>query len=238
MSEFNRQLSALPRKEVDFSRLERKSKGLEEVYTLLQTRLKQAEIQQGVTDPSVQVVDTAIAPLRPSSPRKALNLLQGMFGGLLLGCMGAFLREYADKSVRSRHDVVAATGFPVLGLIPQIRQPSGRIALVTTGGKYVTPWRAETAKLSPPPPPPSKRPLYTFLTADEDEAAPTPARAPASPPQEELRPVLRMSTAGVALERHHRGKGVAAARGACGSARAPGAAEPRGVARLDAPMTR
>jgi Uncharacterized protein involved in exopolysaccharide biosynthesis len=108
LSDFKRELSTLPRKEVDFSRLERKTKGLEDVYTLLQTRLKQAEIQQGVTDPSVQVVDSAVTPLRPSRPRPGLNLLQGLLGGLLVGCIGAFLREYGDKSIRSRQDIMAA----------------------------------------------------------------------------------------------------------------------------------
>jgi uncharacterized protein involved in exopolysaccharide biosynthesis len=73
LSDFKRELSTLPRKEVDFSRLERKTKGLEDVYTLLQTRLKEAEIQQGVTDPRVAVVDSAVTPLRPSRPRPAVS---------------------------------------------------------------------------------------------------------------------------------------------------------------------
>jgi len=202
LSDFKRELSTLPRKEVDFSRLERKTKGLEDVYTLLQTRLKEAEIQQGVTDPSVAVVDSAVTPLRPSRPRPALNLLQGLLGGLLVGCIGAFLREYGDKSIRSRQDIMAATGLPVLGLIPQIRRPSGRIALVTSGARYVSPWRAESPALpppaSPPPPPPSttgSRPRYTFfdLAADEEQPARPEPPPPPPPPAEDLRPILRVS---------------------------------------------
>lgn len=205
LSVFKRELTALPRKEVDFSRLERKTKGLEDVYTLLQTRLKQAEIQEGVTDPSVQVVDSAVTPLRPSSPRRGLNLLQGLLGGLLLGCIGAFLREYGDKSIRSRQDITSATGLPVLGLIPEIRRPSGRIALVTGGGRYVTPWRTSAPALPPTPPEPptppaapppraGARPRYTFfdlVSEEERPTAPTPAQAPLSP--DDLRPILRVS---------------------------------------------
>jgi capsular exopolysaccharide synthesis family protein len=195
LSDFNRQIAALPRKEVNYSRLDRKSKGLEEVYTLLQTRLKQAEIQQGVTDPSVQVVDTAIAPLKPSLPKRGLNLLQGVLGGLLLGVVGAFFREFADKSLRSRQDVAAATGLPVLGLIPRIRQPSGRIALVTTGGQYVTPSRTESARMPAPlpAPPPRIKPRYTFLDTAEEQDDERLVPAPAAPSEAERRPVLRVA---------------------------------------------
>jgi capsular exopolysaccharide synthesis family protein len=198
LADFKRELSALPRKEVDFSRLERKSKGLEDVYTLLQTRLKQAEIQEGVTDPSVQVVDSAVTPLRPALPRRKLNLLQGLLGGLLLGCVGAFLREYGDKSIRSRHDIVTATGLPVLGLIPEIRRPSGRIALVTSGARYVAPWLARAPALPPAPPAPptaqrGSRARYTFFDLCTEEPQPAPSEPPASPAPEDLRPVLRVS---------------------------------------------
>jgi polysaccharide biosynthesis transport protein len=199
LSEFKRELSTLPRKQVDYARLERKSKSLEDVYTLLETRLKQAEIQEGVTDPSVQVVDSAVTPVRPARPRRRLNLLQGILGGLLLGCIGAFLREYGDKSIRSRYDITAATGLPVLGLIPEIRRPSGRIALVTGGGRYVTPWRTASPALSPAPPPPPPGPTagsrarYTFFNlVDDAEPASAPELAP-PPAPEELRPILRVS---------------------------------------------
>ena len=196
---FKRELGTLPRKQVNFTRLERKSKGLEDVYTLLQTRLKEAEIQQGVTDPSVQVVDSAVTPQRPSLPRPGLNMLEGLLGGLVLGCLGAFLREYGDKSIRSRNDILIATGLPVLGLIPEIRQPSGRIALVISGARYVTPWRATAPSLPAPPPPPPPKPgprtRYTFFNVLGDDAeGPEPPPPPTPPPSlEDLRPILRVA---------------------------------------------
>ncbi|MBA3344279.1 MAG: hypothetical protein H0T44_03100, partial [Gemmatimonadales bacterium] len=65
---FGGALNALPRKEVRTARLEREVTVRQELYTLLQTRLKEAEITQAMEDPSVRVVDPAVVPERPVRP--------------------------------------------------------------------------------------------------------------------------------------------------------------------------
>ncbi len=128
---FGRELSAIPRRHLEYARLERNVTSLESVYNLLQTRLNEAEIAEAVTDASVQVVDSALIPSAPSSPRPLVNLAAGVAVGLMLGVGLACIREYRDGSVHSRRDVVVATGVPVIGLIPRIPKARGRIALIT-----------------------------------------------------------------------------------------------------------
>jgi succinoglycan biosynthesis transport protein ExoP len=117
---FGQQLSRIPTTELGLARLERKPKVLQEIYTLLQTRLQEAEIAQASEDPSVRRVDAAIPTYMPIRPRRTRNLFGGLSLGLMLGAAAGLLREARDKSVRSRADVLHATGMPVLGLIPQI----------------------------------------------------------------------------------------------------------------------
>ena len=74
---FGQQLSQLPRKELRYIQLDRQPKVLAEMYSLLQTRLKEAEIAQAIDNPSVQVVDHAVAPLEAVSPKKALLVAAG-----------------------------------------------------------------------------------------------------------------------------------------------------------------
>jgi tyrosine-protein kinase Etk/Wzc len=161
---FGRQLGEVPRRELEFARLQRQPKVLEEMYALLQTRLKEAEIAQAVEDASVQVVDPAVRPLRPVSPKKTLLVIAGLIVGLMLGFAIAFLREYLDKSVHTRSDVADATGLPVLGLIPRIPKPGKRIALISER-KVAQPDQSASA----PAPYRSNgtgaasRPRYTFL---------------------------------------------------------------------------
>jgi capsular exopolysaccharide synthesis family protein len=176
---FGNQLARVPRRELEFARLQRQPKVLEEMYALLQTRLKEAEIAQAVDDPSVQIVDRAVRPLMPVSPRKRLLAMAGLMAGLMAGAAVAFLREYLDKSVHTRGDVMDATGLPVLGLIPRIPKSGKRVALITQRRGV----EAEAAAAASPPPkakrePPAQpnRRLYTFL--GQEPVTPEPEQRP------------------------------------------------------------
>jgi polysaccharide biosynthesis transport protein len=171
---FGQQLSEVPRRELEFARLQRQPKVLEEMYSLLQTRLKEAEIAQAVEDPSVQVVDYAVRPLMPVSPRKTLLVIGGLMAGLMIGFAGAFLREYMDKSVHTRSDITAATGLPVLGLIPRIPRSGKRMALISER-KVAQPDQPSTPTIAPRlvRGPSGSRVRYTFLqdgAANGDQA--------------------------------------------------------------------
>jgi len=164
---FDRQLQSLPRKQVEFARLDRKAKGFEEVYDLLQTRLKEAQIAEAAGDATVEVVDTAVAPLEPSRPRPQLNLLGGLVTGLLLGLAAAFARERLDRSVHTRNDVRSMTGLSVLGLIPHVPNGRGRIALITQERKPIK----ASQRVAPASAPGSRTSPYTFLSEGKPGAS-------------------------------------------------------------------
>lgn len=122
LARFGRELERIPGKEIQQLRLQRQRQVLEEIYTLLQTRLQEARIAQAVEDPTVRVVDPAVLPPGPVKPRKALNLALALVLGGLLGVGVAFGREHFDDTVHTKEDVqLAGGGAPVLGIIPRIR---------------------------------------------------------------------------------------------------------------------
>jgi len=67
----------------------------------------------------VRIIDQAVRPRSPISPKKRLNLIFGFMMGLGLGIGVAFLREYMDTSVRRVEDLEALE-LSVLGAIPKI----------------------------------------------------------------------------------------------------------------------
>ena len=78
---------------------------------------------QGLRTSIVRIVDKADVPLRPSSPRKKLNMLAALLLGLFGGVGLAFLFEHLDNSVKSQMDVEKATGGVVtLGVVPTFSQ--------------------------------------------------------------------------------------------------------------------
>jgi capsular exopolysaccharide synthesis family protein len=123
---FGRALDSLPRKEMNTARLGRDARLLQEMYALVQTRLKEAEITQGTQDPTVRLVDPAVAAGRPLRPRPVLNIALSLVLGAILGLCVALGREMVDRSVRSRADVIQAAGLPVLGAIPRVEPPLAR----------------------------------------------------------------------------------------------------------------
>lgn len=121
LSQFGAQLEELPANEVEFARLSRRPKVLGEMYALLQTRLKEAEIAQATDDGTVRVVDQARLPTSPvKSYWWMLMVSASTLMGLVVGVTVGFGREYLDKSVHTRGDVQAVIGVPVLGLIPKM----------------------------------------------------------------------------------------------------------------------
>jgi capsular exopolysaccharide synthesis family protein len=127
---FSSGLETVPQQQVAYARLLREQQLLEEVYTLLQTRLKEAEIREVEDLSDVRIIDAALVPERPVSPRPALNLLLALFVGLTLGVGAAVTRAVLDPRVRTREDaMLAGAGLPVLGMIPHLQEDLNGLAL-------------------------------------------------------------------------------------------------------------
>lgn len=119
-------LQQIPEVQVRYARLRRQVDLDGQLYTLLQTRLKESQISEAMEIANIQVVDPAMVPTTPLGGRRLMNILFGTASGLLLGLLVAFAREASDTRVRSREDVLRLTALPVLAAIPRIPAPNGR----------------------------------------------------------------------------------------------------------------
>jgi capsular exopolysaccharide synthesis family protein len=74
--------------------------------------------------PSVEarIIQPAVAPVGPSSPKKQLDILAGLLLGILVGIIVMALREILETRVQTEADAAEITGAPILGSVLRDRR--------------------------------------------------------------------------------------------------------------------
>lgn len=119
-----RELRQIPVRSHTEARLSRERNQAENLFTSLETSRQQARLAEASAIPDVRIVDSAVAPARPSKNSAPVIVLFGLAGGLGLGLGLALLLDRLDKRFRYPEQVSRGLGLPILGTVPQIK--SGR----------------------------------------------------------------------------------------------------------------
>jgi capsular exopolysaccharide synthesis family protein len=104
-----------------------------EMYEVLLKKLKQADIQAGVADLDLQVLEAAKRPGAPIEPRKARNLAVAALLGMCLALALAYVVDLLDRSVGSPEEVARALGLPTLGVVGRFESRGRASSLVAEG---------------------------------------------------------------------------------------------------------
>lgn len=99
----------------DIAVLTREVENAQRVYDLAMQRFSQTSMEGQANQTDVAVLNVAVPPLKPSSPRVFLNAVLSLFLGTLLGLGFALLVEMVDRRIRTADDVSVIAGLPVLG---------------------------------------------------------------------------------------------------------------------------
>lgn len=120
LTRFGTDLARIPGKELQFARLERRTNLLTDLYSTLSQQLMQAEVSEAVEDPTARVIEPAVLPGVPVSPKPRRNAIFAAFLGLIAGVGLAFVREQLDYTIRADEDLDQVLGTPVLSRVPRI----------------------------------------------------------------------------------------------------------------------
>ena len=96
------------------------------LVTLRATYAALLSFASGNATNQLSVIEPAVAPTSPVSPRPLLNVILAALLGLMVAATIAFVFEYLDDGVKSAEDVESAAGLPTLGTIMQIKGDKGR----------------------------------------------------------------------------------------------------------------
>lgn len=101
------------------------------LYDGLLQRFKEVGVAGGVGENLISIVDRAEPPASPYSPRLLLNMLAGLFLGLLLGVGYAFGREFVDDKIETPDDLEQKLGLRALGVIPKFGKNDRFVKLIS-----------------------------------------------------------------------------------------------------------
>ncbi len=113
-----REINKLPAREISLVRLERARRINDELYAALMRAKNEAQIEAASQIANIDVVDSAVTPLKPVRPRKTDNGIIALVVSLLLGVVLAFFLEYLDNTVKTEDEVRKLLGIPIIGIIP------------------------------------------------------------------------------------------------------------------------
>lgn len=132
------QAGGVSEQNIDLDALERDAKVNSNLLDALLNRAKETIGRGEIEQPDARLLSPAAPPERPSFPPKALIVLLGTAGGLILGALLALLRDNIDRSFRRADEVEQATGLPVLAMVPDVKSANSPVLeiLRTPGSTY------------------------------------------------------------------------------------------------------
>lgn len=117
------ELRKIPQRTIEEQRRTRNVAVAQTIFQDLQTRAVSARLSEQTVMPDVAILDTAVAPRRPSSDTTLQLIIVGMVASLGLGIAVALLLDRLDGRFRYPEQASADLGLDVIGAVPSYVEP-------------------------------------------------------------------------------------------------------------------
>lgn len=114
------QMGSVNDRAIQLEALERDATVNRNLLEAMLLRAKQSTGAEDILQANAKLVSAAAPAQAPSYPPKALIAVLGVAGGLMVGVTIALLREGGDHTFRRADQIEAATGLPVMAMVPQV----------------------------------------------------------------------------------------------------------------------
>lgn len=118
LSMYERKVSNLPEKALMYSKIKRKIQALSSIYNVLLERLEQTKVEEASKISDVRIIDFAMIPNVPISPKRFQTIIISILLGAILGLFTSLTLYYLDDTVKFASEVENLTGKPCIGKIP------------------------------------------------------------------------------------------------------------------------
>jgi uncharacterized protein involved in exopolysaccharide biosynthesis len=124
VQDYERRLLSLEGGTAQYQDLTRRVKDAEENYQLYQKKQEEARITDELDQNKITNVSMAEAPVQAqlaSRPNRPLNLVLGLFLGIIVSVASVVAAEFFRESVQTARELEGLTGMPVLATVPHDR---------------------------------------------------------------------------------------------------------------------
>lgn len=115
-----KQMGSVNNQTIQLEALERDAVVNRNLLEAMLLRAKQSTGAEAILQANAKLVSPAAPAHAPTYPPKALIALLGVAGGMMAGVTIALLREGGDHTFRRADQIEAATGLPVMAMVPQV----------------------------------------------------------------------------------------------------------------------
>jgi polysaccharide biosynthesis transport protein len=121
----SRDLQSIPTRTIEEMRLRRNVDVAAGLYTTLKNRYAEAKLAEASALPDVSILDTAVAPLKPTKNTAPRIMAIAILGGLAAAIALALLLDNMDRKIRYPDQAAGDLGLAIAATVPRL--PSGGI---------------------------------------------------------------------------------------------------------------
>jgi polysaccharide biosynthesis transport protein len=116
----SKEMQAIPTRTIEEMRLRRAVTIADGLYTTLKTRYAEAKLAEAGATPDVNVLDSAVAPLKPTKNTAPGIMAVAIIGGIALAIAIAMLLDRVDPRFRYPEQATENLGLPIVGVVPRL----------------------------------------------------------------------------------------------------------------------
>jgi polysaccharide biosynthesis transport protein len=121
LNSYEQQMNRLPARTLDLARLERRRQAAETLFTTLEEKYQEAQLNEQSTAGNVMIMNWANPPDAPSDPNRILIILMGLVGGVIFSFGFVYIKSYFDKTIKTPEDI-ESKNVNVIAWIPKIKE--------------------------------------------------------------------------------------------------------------------
>ncbi|BCL39486.1 GumC family protein [Nostoc sp. MS1] len=126
-ADIQRRLALIPIQQQPLTVLTRQREEAAQSLKFLQSKLEEAQIAEAQKVSNIRILETAVAPDLPSSPKRSVILVMATFFGSILAVGLVLLLELMDNTLHDAAEAEELLKLPLLGVLPRL--PATKLSL-------------------------------------------------------------------------------------------------------------